>query len=664
MRNLRIALALASLTFGCNGDGTEPPGPAPVATVTIEPDSLSVQLGATQQLTATARSATGAILTGRSIGWSTSDPARATVTTNGLVTATGAGRVEISATVEQKTGSAVFHVQAGPRDFAIVGAQFTQGVQAADGSIPIVLDGNPAVLNVLITASPTTAIPVRVVLRLFDRATGVLVRADTAVTRGSLDAASSGFTFPRAQFLVPASVLRPGLDWQVMRDVSGGMSDDSTANDVWPRTGRVQLATVDVPRLKLRFIPIVLTAHGNSTGAVSTAALPEYLRTALSVHPLGALDLGIGAPFSTSVSFGTPPSGGAADFWTQVLSDLDLARLAHPEDFDAHWYGVVRPPNGFTFTQFGGFGYIPVEGASAGARTRTALGVQVGWFNNPTQARDLVAHELGHNFGRLHAPCGGAGGPLDDSYPVAGGVLDEPGHDVRSWLNGDAISAITISTSTGDVMGYCFPVWASTYTYRGVLNFRSVITAPPVLARGPVLVVRGSIKADGQPTLDPALVIDARASLPQRPGRYRLEGFAEDGARLFTYSFDPTPLDHAPGVRHFALAIPVGDARTEDLHSLRVVAPAGEVQRVRAVTDVDLAALQAQVTAARVSGGLVEFACPRAEARAIAVQDATGGGLLGTADAASVAIQAASGTRVRVTCSDGVASTRFDAIVP
>ena len=82
----------------------------PVATVTVSPDTLTLSIGATQQLTATTRDADGNVLTGRSISWSTSDAAIATVSASGVVAAVAAGAATITATSEGQTGTAAITV--------------------------------------------------------------------------------------------------------------------------------------------------------------------------------------------------------------------------------------------------------------------------------------------------------------------------------------------------------------------------------------------------------------------------------------------------------------------------------------------------------------------------------------------------------------------------
>ena len=155
----------------------------------------------------------------------------------------------------------------------------------------MVLSGDAAVVNVLVTSVPTSSASMQIVLRIFD-ATGALIRTDTAVTQGSLGA-SPTYDSPSVQFLVPASVLKGGLKWQVVRDPKLLVPDDTLATDVFPRTGTAALSVVTVPPLNIRFVPIVLAAHGNATGAVSTATIPQYLRTLLSVHPLGVVNASV-----------------------------------------------------------------------------------------------------------------------------------------------------------------------------------------------------------------------------------------------------------------------------------------------------------------------------------------------------------------------------------
>ena len=78
----------------------------PVASVTVTPNATSVKVGSTVALTATLEDDQGNVLTGRTVTWSTSAPATATVdAASGVVTGVAVGTATLTATSEGKTGS-------------------------------------------------------------------------------------------------------------------------------------------------------------------------------------------------------------------------------------------------------------------------------------------------------------------------------------------------------------------------------------------------------------------------------------------------------------------------------------------------------------------------------------------------------------------------------
>src|SRR5207302_1230883 len=83
---------------------------AAVASVVVSPASASVPVGATVQLTASLKDASGNMLTGRTIAWATSAAGVATVSASGLVTGPAAGTATITATSEGKSGTATVTV--------------------------------------------------------------------------------------------------------------------------------------------------------------------------------------------------------------------------------------------------------------------------------------------------------------------------------------------------------------------------------------------------------------------------------------------------------------------------------------------------------------------------------------------------------------------------
>jgi uncharacterized protein YjdB len=103
-----VAAGTATITAtseGRTGTTTVTVTPGPVASVTVAPQNPSVREGATLQLTATTRDASGAVVTGRMVTWTSSNTAIATVSGTGMVTGVAPGTATITATSEGRSGT-------------------------------------------------------------------------------------------------------------------------------------------------------------------------------------------------------------------------------------------------------------------------------------------------------------------------------------------------------------------------------------------------------------------------------------------------------------------------------------------------------------------------------------------------------------------------------
>jgi len=85
--------------------------PVPVASLSVTPDSVTLVVKAKTRFTTTLRDATGRLVSGRRILWTSDNLAIATVDSNGSVTAVGTGSVAIVATIDGVADTAKIGVQ-------------------------------------------------------------------------------------------------------------------------------------------------------------------------------------------------------------------------------------------------------------------------------------------------------------------------------------------------------------------------------------------------------------------------------------------------------------------------------------------------------------------------------------------------------------------------
>ncbi len=82
----------------------------PVVSVAVSPQQVTLNVGGTEELTATARDSADQVLTGRTTTWTSSNAAIAEVSSNGVVAAKEPGSATITATVEGVEGTAAVTV--------------------------------------------------------------------------------------------------------------------------------------------------------------------------------------------------------------------------------------------------------------------------------------------------------------------------------------------------------------------------------------------------------------------------------------------------------------------------------------------------------------------------------------------------------------------------
>jgi trimeric autotransporter adhesin len=137
-----------------NGTSTIDVVQVPVARVDISPaGAQTVFQGLSLQLATTLRDASGNILTGRAVSWTTSNPSVATVSSSGLVAGVALGTVQITAESEGVLGFVTVSVQ--PRPVATVALSPSPGSLKVGSQLQLNLDLRDSNGNQLSTAGRT-----------------------------------------------------------------------------------------------------------------------------------------------------------------------------------------------------------------------------------------------------------------------------------------------------------------------------------------------------------------------------------------------------------------------------------------------------------------------------------------------------------------------------
>ena len=545
--------------------------------------------------------------------------------------------------IAQVTDAAVAYQssQPGPEtlNLSIQSAYLTQAVQSVDGTVPIIA-GRPALLRVFGIANQCNAAAPAVRVRFPD---GDSLTISAPASSVPFQASPTQLT-ASWNALLPSGRVNAGLTFEVEIDPGNAIAEENEADNTFPSTG-TSTPVIDVPAFNVNFVPIT---QAGVTGNVTEANVPEYLRAVNQMLPLGVINTTIAAPFTTQIVLGS----GTSSVFAEILQELEAKRIQ--DGATAHYYGVLMPAPGINFVQVGGIAYVG---------GRTALGITVGWFANARQATELVAHELTHNFGQRHAPCGGAGNP-DPSFPYPGGAIGVTGYDLS--LASEVAEIIVKPPSTPDIMGYCSNPWISDYMYGRIINFRGpavAATAAREMADPRMtILVSGMISPDSV-RLDPAFQITTRPVLPVASGPHTLEGYATDGRLLFRTAFEAQPTDHGnPSVRHFTFAIPLSDEDVAALSRVEFVGggrratrtASGLSRRLRLLAP-GAAADSAGVSVSSRTSGTIDVVWDVARWPAILVRDPETNGLLaiGRDGRASVATR---GRSVQLVLSDGARS--------
>lgn len=234
----------------------------------------------------------------------------------------------------------------------------------------------------------------------------------------------------------------------------------------FPATGDAALRPRQTGTLKVTLVPIRYQADGSGRlPDTSDEQLAKYRELLWSLFPVEAVELTVRAPVNSNVRLASFSS------WDNLLEAVRALRAQDGPPANVYYYGLVSPAT--TFNEYcqgdciAGISYQPDAGS---AFLRAGVGIG---FGDGIRAADAMAHELGHQHGRGHAPCGTDQG-VDSDFPYEGGGVGAWGYDVT---NGSFYSP----DGRRDLMSYCAPRWISDWTYARLVS-RSALINPPATA--------------------------------------------------------------------------------------------------------------------------------------------------------------------------------------
>ncbi|HUG27873.1 MAG TPA: Ig-like domain-containing protein [Gemmatimonadales bacterium] len=312
----------------------------PVATVQAIASVTTLQAGQTTQLQSLTLDSVGGVLLGRSIAWTSSNPAVATVSPQGLVTAVGAGSVIFTVTSEGRSGSVTFTVTPRPPSglgFVTQPSNATAGmaitpairvalqdetgntVTSATGTVTLTFASNPG------GATLTGALSVQAVQGV---ATFPDVRVNRAGQGYTLRATAPGFAEAvSATFNVSAG---PPTALAVVVEPAGG----SAAGAAFGQQPVVQLRDAlgnDARQAGVTVTAVLASGPGTLTGTTSVVtgsdgravftnlaivgSVGSYSLqfTATGLTPATSSTFSLGAGLATQLTFTTAPPGTAVN---------------------------------------------------------------------------------------------------------------------------------------------------------------------------------------------------------------------------------------------------------------------------------------------------------------------------------------------------------------
>jgi hypothetical protein len=322
---------------------------------------------------------------------------------------------------------------------------------------------------------------------------------------------------------LPGAWVRPGLRLKV------GLNNGLAATHLAPRVGAGNAIT-------LMAIPIQI----GSTLATVPAASSEYLRARM---PMATVTAPTRAPMvSTRVTTVPTTSQGWLYAMYDLLDEIADIRVSEYAQGNVFYYGFF-PKRSYGYMGLGYVGYPAAVGADWAYQN---LGLQT------------LVHEVGHNTGLPHAPCGGPANP-DPNYPYANAALGAGNRFIWGYNATTNTFVDATDSALHDTMSYCNGDTFSDYNYRKI-QIRLTPADANALGQSKrsaqpqeLLLIGGRIRGEAI-TLRPPKSFQGMEHAPA-PGPYRLRLIGTD-ATISEHAFAALLVDHDAQTLSFAFSVP------------------------------------------------------------------------------------------------------------
>jgi hypothetical protein len=310
--------------------------------------------------------------------------------------------------------------------------------------------------------------------------------------------------------LVPGGIIQGGRSLVVsLQEISEDEGAGDNPGAIWPaEEGGYDLGIAEeMAPTKLVLVPVEYNADGSGRlPDTSEAMIESYAEVFRAMYPISGIEITVDDPMPFSQNVAAMGNG-----WDGLLSAVMQRRSDNAASNDEFYYGLVRPADNFAGP--GGYcGAGCVTGLSnlSGGPGPSQVGCGIGYSGS--ESTYTAAHEVGHTFGRSHAPGCGAAGPFD-GYPYETGLTGVIGYDpAESTPDNQKLKS---PETYYDIMSYCTPQWISDFTYMGlyerveqIAQLASVVPPPGGDTTWLTVFVGADGTAERGPTLDSALPLE------------------------------------------------------------------------------------------------------------------------------------------------------------